>query len=811
MSALRHEVTDRYSIESNIQLKTSGIQGDIYNIIIKIFEKILRFMKHLLPIFFLLLPFFGYSQTVQIVESMGFERSISPLIKVKKEKKDFFYHLAGNHWIDDVEEHAADLFVVIKDGYYGVLNEDGDLIVPIAYDEIELATAYDGQWHKGKQYDYKYLVLKKNGKTGVADENGKIIVPVQFQKAEVINKNIIGVADDHLWGWVSALNGQILQRPQYEYITSFLSDEFVEIRTHDKSGLAKINGELIVPVEYDSHLQYIKGDGQTYIKGKKGTQLDLMDTNGNVLLSGYTDYKIIDGSKWLIFKQGNHYGVVDPISKKVIIKNEFEQLDSFIRNLGIAKKASGYGVIDINNKTILPFDYEEIRVLAAHGNHKYSSSPVIGMSDLIFDANITEQVKQRLTYEVQIEQAPYFFEVTKNGKTGICNWDGKTIIPLGKYQNIKLHYYNGKTFFLVGSNQNSGIVDENGMEILPVHYSFDDGYQYSASGIENQFDISQRFITFSDGKAGEHHALKIGLFDLQTKKVLISPHEQQITLFNKDLILVRKLVSNYHYQFSIYHIGQDKICTFDNTVTDIRLVNDHFLLVEHHDKSLQLTDTDGKLVYSNTNWTSDGSYDLIRFPNYEKYPSGRFYHGLKKIYAKEGNLFIDTMGNEKCFEEYDQVDDFYEGYAIAAKKIIDKKNYSGFKYQRGMIDLKGNIVVPFEYEQVLTTGKESDILIFSKLNKQIMVRRDGQIILGPGYQDLEVGGAYLNFTFAKGDKYGLADWSGKILVEPLYDEIRRNYEGEDKTWPLLVKEGEWYYFVGRDGQKYAIKSKEKRY
>ncbi|SJN25471.1 hypothetical protein FM120_04400 [Sphingobacterium faecium PCAi_F2.5] len=112
-------------------------------------------MKHLLPIFFLLLPFFGYSQTVQIVESMGFERSISPLIKVKKEKKDFFYHLAGNHWIDDVEEHAADLFVVIKDGYYGVLHEDGDLIVPIAYDEIELATAYDGQWHKGKQYDYK--------------------------------------------------------------------------------------------------------------------------------------------------------------------------------------------------------------------------------------------------------------------------------------------------------------------------------------------------------------------------------------------------------------------------------------------------------------------------------------------------------------------------------------------------------------------------------------------------------------------------------------------------------------------------------
>lgn len=65
------------------------------------------------------------------------------------------YHLDGKLWIDGIEQHAADMFVVVRDGYYGVLKEDGDLIVPFEYDHIDLATK-KLRWKAKEIYELLY-------------------------------------------------------------------------------------------------------------------------------------------------------------------------------------------------------------------------------------------------------------------------------------------------------------------------------------------------------------------------------------------------------------------------------------------------------------------------------------------------------------------------------------------------------------------------------------------------------------------------------------------------------------------------------
>ncbi|WP_270090696.1 WG repeat-containing protein [Sphingobacterium sp. SYP-B4668] len=768
-------------------------------------------MKYLFIFTLLLQPFLVAAQAVEVVESIAFGDYLSPLVKVKKDSKAFYYDLNGNHWIDDVEDHAANLFVVVKDGHYGVLKDNGDLVVPFEYDEINLATKYEGQWHEGKQYDYIYIVLKKDGKAGVADQNGKIVVPIQFQDAQVVNKNIVGVAENNVWGWATVKDGKVLQQPMYDYVTNFLSDEFVEMRTPDKSGLARIDGKMIIPVEYDDYLRYVIGGKQTYIEGSKGKQRFLMDTTGKVLLSGHADYKAIVDSECLIFKQDERYGVINPITQKVMVANEFEALPSWIRGLGIAKKAGKYGVIDMHGKILLGLDHEEVRFLTASGQPKYDGIPVIALTPPDQGRAVPEEVKKRMAYEAQIEQSPYLIEVVKNGQKGIYSWTGKTIVPMGKYNNVQLHYYNGKTFFLVESNQKMGIVDQNGSEILSPQYSRNDTYQYSKSAIESRLDLVNRFIVFSDGKEQGHYAQRIGLFDLDTRKVLIMPHEQDIRMLNDRFIVAKKLIKDYEYEFVLYDLERGGNRVFPPATVDVRLLSNRFFLLEAKDKSLQITDVDGRQMYANASWTSEGSYELIRFPAYKDSVKGDFYHGIKKIYSNEGNLFIDTLGKERRFDKVEQVDDFYDGYALAAKKIEDQESHSGFKYKRGMIGLDGRIVVPFEYNEVYTSGKDSELLIFLKEGAQMMVRRNGVTVLGPGYSDIESSSNYANFTFTKNGKYGLADWSGNILVQPLYDDIRRNYDDIEKTWPLLVKEGEWYYFVNKEGRKYPIKAKQKHY
>src|SRR5690606_31314120 len=221
----------------------------------------------------------------------------------KKQGREYYVHPFSGHTIDNVEEHAADLFVVIKEGAYGVLKEDGNLIVPFEYDNIKLYAAYDGQWYEGIPYKYKFIILKKNGKVGAANENGDIVVPLQYQDAEPINKNVIAIAEDSLWGWVSALDGTTMQQPVYEYVSDFFNGEYVEVRNGELAGLALNSGELIVPVEYEGFMRFLPNGKNTLFEGIKEKKSFLFNTSGKLIFYGHSDYKSIADSDQLIFKE----------------------------------------------------------------------------------------------------------------------------------------------------------------------------------------------------------------------------------------------------------------------------------------------------------------------------------------------------------------------------------------------------------------------------------------------------------------------------------------------------------------------------
>src|SRR5690606_16084017 len=460
--------------------------------------------------------------------------------------------------------------------------------------------------------------------------------------------------------------------------------------------------------------------------------------------------------------------------------------------------------------------YSEIRFLNAKGLLRFSAESVPQISvpagDFqIPDERTAERARKNKQYETEIERAPYLIEVRKEQQQGIYDWNGKEVIPLGKYDLVQPHYYNGKTFYMLYADNKIGLADENGKEILPVQYSIERNYQYTNYLADDDFHLSSRFVPFSTEKAEESYETKIGLFDLEQKKVIVEPQEQRITLLNNRFIYIRRSLENYRYELLLYDFIDHKTQKLPDDVTDLGIMDDnHFLLLKLKNKLYRLTDVAGNLIYENAAWKTEGSYNLIRFPEYIDHTRGEFYHGLKKVYADEANLFIDEAGKEKRFDGIDQVDDFYEGFAVAAKKVADETSASGFRYKKGFIDINGNEILPFEFDEVTATGKSYAFLKFRKEGVEGMVRRDGTVVFEPVYEDIGYGGSGdLNLVIYKNGKYGLADTSGKIRVEPIFDELRKNYDGEEKTWPVLVKQGEWYYFVSKDGKKYPIKAKRK--
>lgn len=66
--------------------------------------------------------------------------------------------------------------IVFKNGKCGVVDLNGDIVIPIEYQDIDI---FEGQTNAAQWY-----LLKQNGKYGVADLSGKITIPILYDKIE---------------------------------------------------------------------------------------------------------------------------------------------------------------------------------------------------------------------------------------------------------------------------------------------------------------------------------------------------------------------------------------------------------------------------------------------------------------------------------------------------------------------------------------------------------------------------------------------------------------------------------------------------
>ena len=104
--------------------------------------------------------------------------------------------------------------------------------------------------------------------------------------------------------------------------------------TYEKYGLIDLNGQVVLPVEYDE----IKGAGDSYYP---------------------------EQDKVLLIKKNGLYGVINE-KIDIIIPLKYDNMSFFSRGRALAKLKGNWGLIDIKGKTIFPFTISEIGY--EHGN-----------------------------------------------------------------------------------------------------------------------------------------------------------------------------------------------------------------------------------------------------------------------------------------------------------------------------------------------------------------------------------------------------------------------------------------------------------
>lgn len=220
----------------------------------------------------------------------------------------------------------------------------------------------------------------KDSKTklyGFKNENGKVVVPAIYSKA-YFNPNLgtWRVQKDSVEG-VYAANGNVILKPIYKFIEYLYTGDFIAVsKDNEEFGLMDLKGSKLLDMKYPRILDF-KNDLLHICEFKKDSIFNerIIDTSQNVILDGNVIHADIYG-----FLEGHPYDSARVLSIQVIKNEKFavftshgRQISDFIFHGFLHARGNliqGYldhahktcGIIDLNNKIIIPFKYSYVGV-----------------------------------------------------------------------------------------------------------------------------------------------------------------------------------------------------------------------------------------------------------------------------------------------------------------------------------------------------------------------------------------------------------------------------------------------------------------
>ena len=340
---------------------------------------------------------------------------------------DFLYNDVQRAWKGDdttfFENGPAS--VKIKGKYIFL---DKNLQPAFANLTLDSATSFDSN---------RNAIVVKNGKFGILKNDGRLAIPIKYTAIENYNSNgnpnpeFYRLTKDNRYELLNTDLRKVAESDE-EFFNITYSDKTKYISFKDfnnKFGVVDQQGNIKVPFIYDESLYF---DGNTFSIAKRNGMQGIIDINNKEIIPlKYSSVSQIDDDESNLFILENSDGVkIVNLSNKVILSG-YNQIESIFNQplKFIVKKNKKYGIVDLDNKIILPIEYDEI-------------------------SNWTE-------YGPRISKF-----IVKNGKTGLIDENTFKITVPPVYDEFK--YINGLIF--AKKNNKAGIIDEKGKVICPFIY-----------------------------------------------------------------------------------------------------------------------------------------------------------------------------------------------------------------------------------------------------------------------------------------------------------------------------------------------------
>lgn len=250
------------------------------------------------------------------------------------------------------------LFVQNVNGKWGAINAKGEIVIPIIYDEPQ----------SGKPSNLGLVFFRKGDKWGGFNENGKNVLPFIFnysaQQPMFTKQNVIVQTMDKTW-FACDKNGnkKKLNMDSQDELYIYPDDNILIAYTPGK-------GDALFDVASN---KYVSG---RFYQIKLGYQrkfvADVETTNGfksfiindkgqRISSNEYDEVHYLDYG-YLEVKKDNRYGVID-YNDRIIVPFEYENsndINTLTPNLFVVRKNGKAGIVNLNNQIVLDFLYDGI-------------------------------------------------------------------------------------------------------------------------------------------------------------------------------------------------------------------------------------------------------------------------------------------------------------------------------------------------------------------------------------------------------------------------------------------------------------------
>lgn len=489
----------------------------------------------------------------------------------------------------------------------------------------------------------------------------------------------------------------------------------------------------------------------------ESTGYGVRDVNGNVLLPFEYDYLSFEGgnSERFTAEKNGKAGVIN-VKGEVVLPFDYESL-YFLRvvpGILLAKKNGKYNLMELG-KPEPKFIYDEIE--QTFGDSEFCVVRQNGKEGLI-NAKGTLVVPLKYEEVHQVEANKQWLVVKEKGLWGIIDIRGKVVLDVaykclngecGTFRfDGRTAYFEENSELLLSRNGKWGVITPKGNIKVPFDYDFMDYFTY---GEDNGIGI----VVKKNGK--------YGIINNENKVVLPPRFIEYFGAFKEHAIL-----GDSEQSLSFWSVKGTETKNLSNLIERNDSLHRSYLAKISKNGKFGLLDANAKLLiplkYDGISHIQYSPSELWIYKNGDKYG----------LFTQDGVELTKAI--------YDEIasDNHYDFYGLKVR--------TGDKW--GIVDFKGKIIVPLEYEETSTFNNGAMIASVKKDGLYALINSKGKFITGFEFEEIDIWGGFNLTCLKKNGKYGYANGKGEMLTPCHFDNKIADFRTD---YFLVSKDGKFGY------------------